>query len=112
MYWHVQLANMTKYVNLKDINQQQEDVMRFIIEWVKTVKTPVPKKEVIAGMKLKGVPVDTIEWSLDVLLAKGYVRRAYMQKQNTTAYVQLRTLSVIINHDQNAQKTKWWFGKY
>ena len=89
---HVQPADMTKYVNLKDINQQQEDVMRFIIHWVRTEKTPVPKKEVIAGMRKVGVAVDTIEWSLDVLLAKGYVRRAYTQKQNTTAYVQLRTL--------------------
>ena len=83
---------MTHYSILRDINQQQEDVMRFIVEWVKTQKTPVPKKEVVAGLQIKGVPVDTIEWSLGVLLVKGYIRRANTEKQNTVAYVQLRTI--------------------
>jgi len=81
-----------KYVSRKDITDQQEKVMLFIINWVKTKKTPVPKMQIMKQMVKSGMVSDTVEWSLGVLLAKGYLRRAWTNKQNTTSYVQLRTL--------------------
>ncbi len=83
-------GRMPKYVALNEISPQQEDVMRFIIQWVRTKKTPVPRKEIIAAMQ--GVPLITVKWSLSALLAKGYIRKAWSDQLNITAYVQLRTI--------------------
>ena len=66
--------------------------MQFIIEWVRTKKTPVPKKEIILAMKEQKIGYEAVDSALAILLVKGYVRRAYTEKQNTTAYVQLRGL--------------------
>jgi len=66
--------------------------MKFIVTWARNQKTPIPKKKIIASFKIDGVSPDTVEWSLGILLKKGYIRRAYVEKQNTVAYVQLRTL--------------------
>lgn len=86
------MPNKTVYKSLRDINEQQEKIMAFIILWVKEKKTPVPQKEIVLEMKTKGVGLDSVKWSLDVLLAKGYIRRGYTERKNTTVYVQLRGL--------------------
>jgi len=80
------------YRGIHELNEHQTKVMEFIISWVKEEKTPVPKKQIVIKMKEAGLKIDVIEWSLDVLLAKGYIRRGYTMKQNTTTYVQLRGL--------------------
>lgn len=80
----------TEYRSLHDLNDQQEKVMSFIISWVNEKKTPVPKKEIVKEMTLKGMKPSVIEWSLDVLLSKSYIRRGYTEKYNTTVYVQTR----------------------
>lgn len=74
----------------KEISAQQERVMMFIAEWVRTKKTPVPQKEIMLSMREQGMTVDAIKWALNMLLAKAYIRKAWTEKQNTTAYVQLR----------------------
>lgn len=86
------MSNKTLYKDFKDkeISAQQERVMMFIAEWVRTKKTPVPQKEIMLAMKEQGMTVDAIKWALNILLAKHYVRKAWTEKQNTTAYVQLR----------------------
>lgn len=74
----------------KEISAQQERVMMFIVEWVRTKKVPVPQKEIMLAMRAEGMTVDAIKWALNMLLAKHYIRKAWTEKQNTTAYVQLR----------------------
>lgn len=86
------MVKKTQYRTFSELNEQQQEVMRFIIFWVKTENTPVPKKEIVKAMKKNKMKHDVIEWSLGVLLAKGYIRRGYTQKMNTTVYVQLRWL--------------------
>lgn len=80
----------TAYKNFKEIDGQQEEVMKFIIEWVKVKKTTVPQKEIVLAMKEKGIGLDSVKFALHTLLAKGYIREGYAEKQNTTVYVQLR----------------------
>lgn len=82
----------TVYKNYNELSAQQEIIMQFIIEWVRTKKTPVPKKEIILAMKEQKIGYEAVDSALAILLVKGYVRRAYTEKQNTTAYVQLRGL--------------------
>lgn len=82
----------TLYKDFKDreISVQQERVMMFIAEWVRIKKTPVPQKEIMLAMRAQGMTVDMIKWALNTLLVKSYIRKAWTEKQNTTAYVQLR----------------------
>ena len=80
------------YRAFNELTDQQTEVMKFIIWWVKTENTPVPKKEVVKAMREAKMKVDVINWSLNVLLAKGYIRRGWTERMNTTVYVQLRNL--------------------
>lgn len=74
-----------------DINRLQEDIMVYIQHWVRTEKTPVPQKEVIANMITAGTKNFTTVNALNSLLKKGYIRRAYTMS-NKTLYVQIRTI--------------------
>jgi len=81
----------TLYINLSELGDLQEEVMKVIEEWVHVKKTPVPLKEVIAEMVTQGVKKESTIYSLKILIQKGYIRRAYTIS-NKTYFVQLRTL--------------------
>lgn len=92
MFFKLVTNGFTNYRRITDLSDQQTQVMKFIIWWVRTERTPVPKKEIVKKMKSDGLKVDIINHSLSVLLAKGYIRRGWTEKMNTTVYVQLRGL--------------------
>ena len=79
----------TVYKDFSEVNKLQTDIMVFIDTWVKTQKTPVPQKKIIAEMKNQGIKDFTTIWALNALMHKGYIRRAYVIS-NKTFYVQLR----------------------
>jgi hypothetical protein len=72
-----------------DINDTQLAVMRIIDGWVRTQKTPVPRKQVVKAMQENGVGESTTKASLKVLLAKGYIRRG-VTTSTKVIYVKLR----------------------
>jgi len=72
-----------------DINAMQLDVMRVIDTWVRTEKTPVPRRHVVKTMKDKGVREVTTKATLRVLLNRGYIRKGVVMSSRTV-YVQLR----------------------
>lgn len=82
----------TVYQGFREINDHQVKVMEFIVGWVRTKKEPVPQKEIYIQMEKDGMKYEAVKWSLKVLLYKGYIRRGYAQQQNTTTYVQLRSI--------------------
>ena len=85
---------MTDYTNLEEINGLQKEIMTFVAFWVKEKKTPVPQKEIVAFMfQKKKTSPNTVVYELQILLKKGYLRRAYTTMGNTRSYVQLRTVS-------------------
>lgn len=92
MFFKFMNAGFTNYRSVNDLSEQQSEVMKFIIEWAKNNKRPVSNAEVVKNMKELGMKADVIKWSLSVLLAKGYIRRGWTEKYNTTVYVQLRNL--------------------
>ena len=65
--------------------------MLFVDHWVRTEKTPVPLKEIIKEMENQGVHDFTVLKSINVLLKKGYIRRAIMVRHRA-AFVQIRTV--------------------
>ena len=77
------------YVPLRDINELQTDIMLFIEYWVHVEKTPIPLKEIIKDMKIKGVKEYTAVNAINALLHKGYIRRAVVTS-NKTYYVQCK----------------------
>lgn len=77
------------YINLKDISLLQQNVMAYVTWWVKTEKTPVPRKEIITEMTKQGVKSFTTILALNVLERKGYIRKSVIAS-NKTLYVQLR----------------------
>lgn len=81
----------TFYINLNDINELQTNIMDFVEVWVHTRKTPIPQREIIIAMKNAGIGDSTTVSALNVLLKKGYIRRAYTSSNKTT-YVQLRKI--------------------
>lgn len=92
MFFKLISDGFSRYRSVSELTEQQSQVMKYIIWWVKNEKTPIPKKEIVKKMKEEGMKVDVINWSLGVLLSKGYIRRGYTAKMNTTVYVQLRNL--------------------
>lgn len=83
---------MSQYRSFNNLEPLPLKVMEFIINWVNVEKTPVPKKQIFFRMQEEGYSIGKIRWALDVLLAKGYIRRGYSPLGNTTTYVQLRGL--------------------
>lgn len=78
----------TTYTQIKEIGEEQVKIMHFVDDWVHKKKTPVPRSKIFVGMK-KIMNYDTIDYSLRILLKKGYIRRAYTVS-NKTFFVQLR----------------------
>lgn len=81
----------TIYVSLLELNVLQTDIMKFISWWVHEKKVPVPLKEIIASMTSKGIKSPTTIKSINVLLKKGYIRRAVIIS-NKTFFVMLRSV--------------------
>jgi len=81
------------YLNTKDINQLQHDIMLFVDYWVHKANTPTPQKEIIEAMSKEGIKRYTTINALNALLRKGYIRRAIMPQRNKTYYVQLRRVT-------------------
>lgn len=63
--------------------------MRFIDEWVKTKKTPVPKNDVFKALVLADISETTARKTMTALLRDGYIRKACTGSVHTY-YVQLR----------------------
>jgi len=84
-------STKTTYVSLSEINDLQTAIMHFITHWVHTEKTPVPLREIIEGMTLQGVHDFTTIKAIQVLLNKGYIRRAIVIS-NRSSFVQLRSV--------------------
>lgn len=81
----------TAYTNLYEITELQQRIMRFIDYWVHTEKTPIPQKDIIKEMALRGEKSFTVVNALKGLLRLGYLRRAAIIS-NKTYYVMLRGL--------------------
>lgn len=79
------------YISSGDINDLQEEIMRFCMKWVHEQKTPIPRNEIIKYMETKGVNMPTTRASIYSLVKKGYIREA-MTISNKTSYVQLRSI--------------------
>ena len=80
----------TIYVSLSEINELQTSIMKFVQYWVHEKNTPIPYKEIVLKMKSeRDKDEPTVASALNVLLKKGYLRRAWTNS-NKTFYVQLR----------------------
>ncbi len=79
-------------LNLKDINNLQQEIMVFVNEWVHIEKTVVPRKEIISKMQIQGHKDCTVINALNCLLRKGYLRRCSLvaNKVHSSYYVMLR----------------------
>ncbi len=84
---------MTDYVDLRVLSGLQTSIMEFVDIWVRTEKTPVPRKEIVKMMKEIGASRYAVKNALFGLLRQGYLRKAIMKPEvplNKTFYVQLR----------------------
>lgn len=79
----------TLYVSLSEVNNVQTSIMEFVDVWVHTEKTPVPLKEIISTMLTEGIKSPTTIKAINVLLKKGYIRRAIIIS-NKSSFVQLK----------------------
>lgn len=80
----------TLYVSLNELTDTQIDIMQFVDLWVHTKKTTVPFKEISIEMTKRGVPHKTIEYSIKILMSKGYLRRSVGGGNGKASFVQLR----------------------
>jgi hypothetical protein len=74
---------------VNEISPLQTRIMEFIDTWVRTIKTPVPQREIILQLKDEGVKDYTTENALRVLKRKGYIRNE-ITVSNRVRYVQIR----------------------
>lgn len=74
-----------------DVNDLQANIMRFIDDWARTEKVPIPLRVIIKNMKDEGVKDFTTINAIRTLLRKGYIRRA-VGTSNKTSFVQLRRI--------------------
>jgi len=81
----------TNYTSLNELNDTQTTIMTYISWWVNEKKTTVPLKEIIDNMIQEGIKKDTTVKALQVLLKKGYIRRAVVIS-NKSYFVQLRSI--------------------
>jgi DNA-binding MarR family transcriptional regulator len=78
--------------NILDIDENQIKIMMFVKEWSNTEKTPTPQKEIIKHAVSIGIKSYNAVYSIHALIEKGYIRKAYSEKQNRTFYVQCRNI--------------------
>lgn len=84
---------MTFTLSIGEINPLQHFIMEFVDYWAKEEKTPVPLGRIKLYMRRQGVGGPTTINALNVLLRKGYIRRAITLRRNTTAFVQCRGIT-------------------
>jgi hypothetical protein len=77
------------FVNIKDVNKLQYEIMVFVGDWARREKTPVPRKEIISAMEERGTKFFTTINALNSLMRKGYIRRS-CEISNKTRFVQLK----------------------
>lgn len=78
-----------------DLNGLQKSIMVFVKWWANTKKTPIPKREILKHMEEKEqIKMYTSSSALKTLMTKGYIRRAYTEQANSTAYVMTRNISI------------------
>ena len=82
----------TAYTNLYEINKVQQQVIRFVMEWCKKERVPIPQATIIKG--LKDVKEKTVLHNLIGLVKLGYLRKAETRykRHHQTCYVLLRTI--------------------
>jgi hypothetical protein len=80
---------MTEYIPYIEIDRLQQSIMVFINKWVHEEKTPIPLKEIIKNMSRQGIKDFTTIKAINVLLKKGYIRRA-ITYDNKSYFVMLR----------------------
>ncbi len=78
------------YAAFSNINDLQQSIMLFVVDWVKTQKTPVPKKAIIEKILKPGVKAHNISNALDTLAKKNYIKKT-SGLTNKTFYIQLRS---------------------
>lgn len=83
----------TKYSDYEEIKGLQLQVMIFVDKWVREQKVPVPRQMIMKAMKEHQIPAVTIEWAINALLRKGFIRRGY-SGSNKTFYVQLKNIDL------------------
>ena len=83
----------TVYTNLSEIDELQTNIMRFVGYWARTEKIPIPLREIIKAMENQSVNDFTTIKAINVLLKKGYIRRAVVIS-NKSSFVQLRSVSL------------------
>lgn len=81
----------TVYTSISELNGLQTKIMTFIEWWVHHKKTPIPLREIVDNMILQGTKKDTTVKSINVLLKKGYIRRAVITS-NKSYFVQTKGL--------------------
>lgn len=84
------------------MNKTQEAIILTIMDWAKTSRFPIPRKEIIARMKAKSVPESTVKASLKVLLKNGYIRKA-VSVQHETTYVLLSWVAPPVDSSPSAE---------
>jgi len=89
----------TVYTNLYEITELQQKIMRFVDYWVHVEKKPIPQKNIVSEMEVRGEKSFTIISSLNSLMKLGYIRKAVTNGAGEdgigackTKYVQLRRL--------------------
>lgn len=76
-----------------EIDTLQTNIMRFIKEQADiNPHTSVPRRFIITSMVAKGNNEYTVIHALSALVLKGFIRRAYTEKQNQTSYVMIRNI--------------------
>lgn len=86
------MAFNTAYIANTEINELQRNIMLFVSLWVKSHKTPVPQKEIVAAMKENGIKECTTLNAINSLKGKGFIRKSAGYASRFTEYTQLRTV--------------------
>lgn len=72
------------------MSDTQKQVMGFVLVWVRSKKTPVPRQEIIYEMSKMGIGEFTVTNAIDTLIKNGFIRKAQMRTKKAS-YVQLRS---------------------
>lgn len=81
----------TVYTSLSELNVLQTNIMKYIDWWVHEKKTPIPLREIIDNMTKEGTKDQTTIKAIQVLLRKGYIRRAIITS-NKSYFVQIKSV--------------------
>lgn len=84
---------MSLYITTQDVNDLQIRILRLANEWARTVKTPVPQKEIVARMEDQKENPFTVVNALNALVRKRYIMRVKVYGSGSkTFYAILRSI--------------------